>query len=226
MATEAPSVGGRSSQAAYSTLIRSAGSCSGAEWSHPLFSGSRNKRWLDFARHDSLNFPAIPAGKLLSNQRNVSAKKKASHSIVRGTQCCAVALLTSPNRLHPPGSRMNNVRLRRTRRTRHPHNERYNRFTALVENSSPAPAANKTQNFDSSDQQNCWPGYAWLIYVFMSQPLGGARLCGSRPESVQHALLQCQQLSDPFTRQACHLCQLIVAEGHLFRRRLQFDETV
>jgi hypothetical protein len=36
---------------------------SGAEWSHPLFFDSRNKRWLDFARHDRLSlFRDLPIG--------------------------------------------------------------------------------------------------------------------------------------------------------------------
>ena len=41
------------------------GDRSEAEWSHPLFFGSRNKRWLDFARHDSLICWDIPIGEPL-----------------------------------------------------------------------------------------------------------------------------------------------------------------
>jgi hypothetical protein len=53
------------------------------------------------------------------------------------------------------GSRMHNVRLRRTCRTRHPHDERYNRLTPLMKNFNPAPAASETQNLDRSNQLNC-----------------------------------------------------------------------
>ncbi len=81
MATGAPSARGRSSRAAYPTLRstskklfgREAGApiqcrCCvgwGGEWSHPLFFSSRNKRWLDFARHDSLIYPDTPTVKTL-----------------------------------------------------------------------------------------------------------------------------------------------------------------
>jgi hypothetical protein len=42
--------------------IRLARSCSGAEWSHPLFFSNRNIRWLDFARHDSMRYWNTPVG--------------------------------------------------------------------------------------------------------------------------------------------------------------------
>ena len=63
--------------------IRLARSCSGAEWSRPLFSvaetiGSRNKRWLDFARHDILTSWEY----LLGNRSRLSVRRKsgAAHS--------------------------------------------------------------------------------------------------------------------------------------------------
>jgi hypothetical protein len=54
MATGAPSASGRSSQAAYPTLHLISKKLFGRGVEPPFVLGSRNKRWLDFARHDSL----------------------------------------------------------------------------------------------------------------------------------------------------------------------------
>jgi len=54
MATGAPSADGRSSQAAYPTLHSRSKKRFGRGVEPPFVFDSRNKRWLDFARHDSL----------------------------------------------------------------------------------------------------------------------------------------------------------------------------
>jgi hypothetical protein len=65
MATGAPSAGGRSSQAAYSVLHSKSKKLFGGGVEPPFVFGSRNKRWLDFARHDNLICRDIPTGESL-----------------------------------------------------------------------------------------------------------------------------------------------------------------
>jgi hypothetical protein len=52
MATEAPSAVAGAARLRTRYYIREAKSCSGAEWSHPLFSGKKQK--VARLRHDSL----------------------------------------------------------------------------------------------------------------------------------------------------------------------------
>jgi hypothetical protein len=55
MATGAPSASDRSSEAACPTLDLQAKGLFGRGVEPSLVFGSRNKRWLDFARHDSMD---------------------------------------------------------------------------------------------------------------------------------------------------------------------------
>jgi hypothetical protein len=50
------------------------GDRSAAEWSHPLLFSSGNKRWLDFARHDT---PLGIAGLLASKTKKGPAERQA-----------------------------------------------------------------------------------------------------------------------------------------------------